>query len=190
MADKIVAPMVHPNPVQPMTSGDFHLSDCEIFLFDGIASEVTNIAGTEVDLFQFNKKKSTRDPLYDETIKDSFDGPFRLRAWVEWPDPTPETRAEGFRKTFPATMWLARVDLEVIGASAPSFGDIVRFWNTPYFNGTSTSYQVGSNVKGYYFTLTEVKDDGHLFDNPSFVGFKCTIARNTEFAPERRVHNA
>lgn len=190
MSSRKVEPFAHTGIVQPLQSEDWRLSDCELSLFDCIARESNSIAGTEVDLFQFSKKKSVRDPLYDETVKDIFDGPFRVRAWIEWPDPTPEVRSEGFRKTFPSSIWIARGDLEQAGARAPLYGDIAKFWDTPYFNETSTSYPVANNVKGYYFTMTEVRDDGHLFDNPSFVGFKCVLARNTEFAPERRVRNA
>jgi hypothetical protein len=186
---KPVKPLVVPVAMGASQDGDFHLNANELFLFDVIAQEHINIAGTECDIYQQNKRRTTTDALYDENIVESWDGPYRLRAWVEYPQVTPEVRNEGFRKTFPSTLWVARVDIERVGARAPFFGDVVHFWKMPYFNETSTSYDAGRTPKGYYFTMTEVLDDGHLFDQPSFVGFKCTLARNTEFTPERRLHN-
>lgn len=182
-------PIVVTIPVAPCLDGDFHLGDSEIFLHDLIAVEMNHIAGTDVDFFQLNKKKSKRDPLYDEMLQEEFDGPFRVRTWVEWPAPTPEPRQEGFRQTWYNSLWVARADLEVAGARPPYYGDIVRFWKLPYFDKFSVPYDSGKTPKGYYFTITEISDDGHLFDTSSFVGFKCTLARNSEFTPERRITN-
>jgi len=161
----------------------------ELGLFDTIAQEHVNIAGTEIDLYQLNKKKTVRDALYDENITEGWDGPFRLKGWVEYPEVFPEVRSEGFRKTFPSSLWVARVDIERIGARAPYYGDVIHFWKTPFFDEQSVAYPHGKAKHGYYFTLTEVYDDGHLFDEASFVGFRATLARNTEFSPERRLTN-
>jgi len=182
-------PIIHPTPVQPALDGDFHLGDQELFLFDCIASEVNHIAGTDVDFYYLNKGKSKKDALYDEMVKEAWDGPYRLRVWVEWPAPSPEPRQEGFREVWMSSLWVARVDLDAISVRAPYYGDVVGFWKIPYFDKVSNAYDVGKNPKGYFFTITEVADDGHLFDNPSFVGFKCQLARNTEFVPERRLTN-
>jgi hypothetical protein len=158
-----------------------------LFLFDSVAQERNKIAGTEIDLYQMNAKKTVRDPLYDEVVTPVWAGPYRLKAWVEWPETMPEARTEGFRKTFPANMWVARVDVEKVGARPLSYGDIVHFWRTPFFDEHSVTYEHGASKHGYYFNLTEVVEDGHLFDTPSFVGFRSVLARNTEFTPERRL---
>lgn len=188
-ADSKIRPIVHPSPVAPAFDGDMHLGAQELFLFDCIASEVNKIAGTEVDIYLLNKGKSKRDPLYDEMVTEAWDGPFRLSVYVEWPDPLPEPRQEGFRKSWQSSVWIARVDLDRVKARAPYYGDILCFWKVPYFDHISNTYDVGKNPDGYFFTIISVEDDGHLFDNAAFVGFKCGIARNSEFVPERRLTN-
>jgi len=187
--DSKIRPVVHPSPVAPAFDGEFRLGDQERFLFDCVASEVNRIAGTEVDLYLLNKGKSKRDALYDEMLKESWDGPFRLNIYVEWPAPLPEPRQEGFRESWTSSIWIARVDLDRVKARSPYYGDVLHFWKMPYFDHASTTYDVGKNPKGYFFTITSVEDDGHLFDNAAFVGFKCSIARNSEFTPERRLTN-
>jgi len=185
-----IKPIVHPNSVVgPCEDGTFTLTDKELFLFDLIAQEHTNIEGTEIDLYQMSRKRQVTDPLYDEVVLNAFDGPFRLKAWVEYPEVNVEIREEGFRKVLPSTLWVARIDIERVGARPPYYGDVAHFWKTPFFDQQSVSYDVGKTKRGYYFTLTDIYDDGHVFDQASFVGFKATLARNTEFTPERRLTN-
>ena len=108
-----IKPIVHPNSVVgPCEDGTFTLTDKELFLFDLIAQEHTNIEGTEIDLYQMCRKRQVTDPLYDEVVLNAFDGPFRLKAWVEYPEVNVEIREEGFRKVLPSTLWVARIDIE------------------------------------------------------------------------------
>lgn len=184
-----VKPIVHPTPVSPAFDGEFHLGADELFLFDCVASEVNKIAGTEVDLYLLNRSKSKRDALYDEMNTEAWDGPFRLMIWVEWTGDDPELRAEGFRRTWISSCWIARVDLEKVAPRVPDNGDIVHFWPGKYYSAAANSYNVGKLPTGYFFTITDIDDDGHMFDEKEFVGFKCELARNTEFTPERRLTN-
>lgn len=157
-------------------------------LFDRVAQEQVKVAGTPVELYQFDRTAATRDPLYDEVILGVFAGPYQLSGWVQWPEVSTEVRAEGYRLAWPGELWLARADIEQLGARRPRDGDVVKFWDLPYFEESSVSYP-GATGAGYYFNITTVVDDGHLHDSPDFVGFKCTLQRNTEFTPERRLNN-
>lgn len=189
MADN---PRVKPWPgkcvVAPWPDNDtLRLTDNELALHDSVATEVNRIAGTEVDLFEQDTEGGVYDPQYGEPVDRAFKGPFRLKAYVEWADSSPEVREEGFRTSFGSRCWIARKDLEERGIPIPTEGDVVRFWNRPFFNDFSVDSDPRPPDAGYFFNVIDVDEDGHLFDNPGFVGFWLVLQRRTEFTPERRV---
>lgn len=97
---------------------------------------------------------------------------------------------EGGRTTFGAEVWIARKSIEDIRAPQPNESDVLRIWNTPFFNEWAVdNAPSGQPNTGYFFDIIDVDDDGHLFDSPTFVGFKLSIKRRTEFTPERRITN-
>lgn len=174
--------------VAPYEFSTLQLPDCEHDLFDSIAQEHVRIAGTDIDYYSHRVKDSTRDALYDEPTERAYSGPFRLKGYLVWPDLTPDISEKGWRSVANAECWIARKEIEDLHCPAPSETDVLRIWNTPFFNQWAVD---GEDVPGagYYFDVLNVNDDGHLFDSPQFVGFKMIIKRRTEFTPERRITN-
>lgn len=159
-------------------------------LFDSIAQEHVGIAGTTVDFYALQIEKSVRDPLYDEAIRHNFKGPFRLKIWVSYPDNTVDASDHGSTGSWSGTCWFPRKELEDNGAPVPAEGDIIRTWNIPYWNDGSLSPEENpENIpgRGLYFTITNVDEDGMMFDNPQFVGVSCNFSRRSDFTPERRI---
>ncbi len=174
--------------VAPYPFPTFQLPECEHDLMSSIAQEQVGIMGTDVDFFHHAILKATRDALYDEPITRVFEGPFRVKGYVTWPDTQPEASQEGFRTVTGAELWIARKELEDKRCPVPSETDVVRIWNTPFFNDWAVDGEDTENP-GYFFDVLNVNDDGHLFDSASFVGFRMTLKRRTDFTPERRITN-
>ncbi len=84
--------------------------------------------------------------------------------------------------------WIPRKVFEDAHCPAPLEGDVLRVWRTPFFNDWSVSGDEPQQG-GYYFTVVVVNDEGHLYDQPGFVGFEFSISRNTDFTAERRLDN-
>lgn len=190
---KYIKPFEVPRPVpQPsdplVTDPKFRLDDVELFMFDHYAKEKVDIEGTECELFTLSVKKSTIDPLYDEPAKRVFDGPYRMTAFVEWPEGTPEAGEEGMTEVWPSGCWIPRKTLEETGARPPREGDVFHFWKLPFFDKDSVR-GIPVPVSGYYFDVIQVNDDGHLFDQKSFVGFRCNLKRRSTFTAERLLTN-
>jgi hypothetical protein len=178
---------VPPASACPCRGADsFKLDDKERFLFDLWATEHTGIGGTPLDFWSLDIVNTRRDPLYDEPIERAWNGPYRIQGWASMPDTAPSTGEEGFRSRFTAQCWMPRKALEDARAPVPSEGDVVRLWNTPYFAAVSVDNEPVDDA-GYFFDVINVDEDGHLFDQPGFVGFKIDLVRRTEFTPERRL---
>ena len=117
-------------------------------------------------------------------------GSFLLKAFVSYPESTPEAKEEGLHSTWDAEIWIPTSQLTNNGAPTPSEGDIIQFWDESieYFKDFSVLDQE-IPVSCYLFDVIKVDDDGHLFDQAFFVGFKCGLKRKTEFTAERRLTN-
>ena len=189
MAD--VKPWKPRNPVvAPHKPERMHLDASERQLFDSVAQEHVGIAGTTIDFYSLSVSGSKRDPLYDEAIEHRFKGPFRLRVWVSYPDNSIDASDRGTTGEFSGTVWFPRKELEDNGAPIPSEGDVFRIWNIPYWNDSAVSPPDPEPVapgRGFYFSITNVDEDGVMFDNPDFVGVSCEYRRRSEFTPERRI---
>lgn len=172
--------------VAPLREGEsaFTLSDSEKELFDLFAKEQVDIIGTPLDYFSQQLEQSSRDPLYDEPTQRSWAGPFKMKAWVSWASSIPVTSEEGFRFQFLAQVWVPRAEVERVGMPAPFEGDVLRFWNIPFFNDITDEGVAGS---GYFFDVINADNDGHINDTSTFVGFRLDVKRRTEFTPERRI---
>ena len=178
----------------------FGLGSSELALFDCITSEHVNIAGTEIEYYQLSldsmsnntngQPLSLRDPLYDEPIKRVYLGPFKIKAYVSYPDHGPTPGIEGFSSNFDATAFVTRRSLEIAGVPAPNESDILGFWDTSFYH-KQTSVD-GFNIPNakFYFAVIDVREDGHLFDNADFVGFTLTLKRTTQQTPERKIVNS
>jgi hypothetical protein len=186
---------------RPMQEGEsFGLTDSERALFDCVVSEQTNIAGTEILYYQLSldtqmnnangEPVSIRDPLYDEPVKRVYLGPYRIKAYMSYPEIGPQLGVEGFNSTADATAFIPRATLEAAGMPYPSESDILGAWNNyPYWNSSvaSAGFKVPNAM--FYFAVTDVREEGQLFDTGSFMGFTLTLRRTTQQAPENKIDN-
>lgn len=158
----------------------------ELMIADRDAQEHTRQVGTKIKYFQLDIKYSKIDPLYDEPIEPKYSGAFNLYAYVSWPNPEFMVRDDGVHTVMQSAVWIARKEAEDVGLNKPKPGDIILFWDIPYFRNVATN---GREIDGasMFFDVIEVKDDGHLYDTPYFVGFKIDIKRKTEFGAERKL---
>jgi hypothetical protein len=175
-------------PYGCMPCGEFKLDARESYMFDLIAQENTNAVAVELLLYPLSRKKSTIDPLYGEAVAFAFDGPFRVLGYVEKPTVSTEVREGGFRQTFPSTITIPRLNLEEVGAPIPRESDVVGFWEIRYWIRDGVTNKA-SDIARYFFNVTDVEEDGFVFDGPHFTQLKLSLTRNSEFVPERRVAN-
>lgn len=177
--------------VQAMKEGDtFGLTDSERALFDSVTTEHVNIIGTTFEYFLQNQSKSIVDPLYDEPAERKFDGPYIIKGYFSYPEHDPSPGMEGWSSEFNATAFFPRTEFERLNLplGSPNESDIVRVWNTAYWNQVSVD---GFDIpdRGMYFSITNLKEDGVLFDTASFMGFTATLRRITQQTPERKITN-
>jgi len=182
-----ITPIKPPRIPQPSDPTDgkplFRLDASEAFMFDLYAQEPIQIAGTDCTLFQRSRTKSTIDPYYREPVSLVFDGPFALRAHVEWPEENPEASEEGLRHVWPSAIWVPRKTIEDVRANQPTEGDIVHFWRLPFFDKNAVQ-QLQTKTGGFFFDVIKVNDDGHIHDTAHFVGFRCSLKRRSNAPPE------
>ena len=187
---KSISDYLCPQPTMPVRAmgncESFSLGDSERALFDCITSEHVNIVGTPIAYYRQNQPQSIVDPVYNEPVKRAWLGPYLLKAFVTLSKQT-SVGMEGLSSTFDGELFLPRSECERVNMQAPSEADIVQVWDTPYFN-TQTAVD-GFNIPGagMFFSIVDSQEDGTLFDNPSFVGFKCVLRRTTQQTPERKL---
>jgi hypothetical protein len=164
----------------------FQMGDQELPIFDSWAQEHARISGTPIRLWSLDVSASTIDPLYGEPTDLVFNGPFEMVGVVTFPDGLAEAREKGLRTEFNASLWIARQEFEMVNCPRPGEGDIVAFWDIPFYEGWSSATR-DRPAGGYFFDVHQVADDGHLFDGPAFVGYTLEIRRSTTYAPERKL---
>lgn len=153
---------------------------------DQYAQEQVKTSGVQIDYYALDMSQSIIDPLYIEPLSRKHSKPYKIYALITWTPGEFSVREEGVHTIFQSAVWIARKELEDVGLRQPEPGDMMRFWNTPFFNFEAANSR---NIEGagLFFDIIEVKDDGHLFDSPSFTGFKIDIKRRTEFGGERKL---
>lgn len=158
-------------------------------MFDSVANEHLGIIGTDIEYFSLDVKGSVKDPLYNEAKTRAYKGPFKVKGFIEYPENAPEIREEGIRAVWNAQAWIPRRALEEAGCPVPNEGDVLRIWKTPFYDqgwaGGNDTHAIPGAM--YAFDCVNINDDGHLFDNPNFVGYKIELRRRSEFTPERRI---
>lgn len=174
-------------PAAPTTC-TLNLDASEMFLFDLWSNEHTTIAGTDIEFWSLDIGGSLVDPLYGEAIERRWNGPYRLKAWVQMPQDNPEPGQSGTRTVFEGAVWIPRAQFEQNNAPTPNENDIIRLWNIPFFKGYAVDDEIVPG-SGFFFDVTNVNHDGHVFDQASFVGFSLDLARRTDHTPERRLQN-
>lgn len=170
--------------VQPYDT-ELQRTDAELRLYDSLATEQVRQDGSLAHYYSLQVGKSKISPLYRETVERVFDGPFALSVYIEWPKNEPVVKEDGLTTTWNTRLWVPRAEIERVRCPTPTEGDVLQVWRTPFFFDWS---ERGLDEKGgYYFEVTSLQDDGHLFDQPGFVGFELSVARRTQFTPERRI---
>ena len=152
----------------------------ELDFFDGVASDMNDLAGEEINYYSSNKEKSKIDPLYGEYTEHKIDGPWKVPAVPKWPEQNPVTGETGYTVEFDGICTISRVHLEEKHAPYPVEGDIVEFWRTPYHDADSMG-------KGLFFDVIKVNSKGYLNDSPNFVQFVLTLKRRPQFGAERKL---
>ena len=156
------------------------LDDSERALFDSVTTDLNRLAGDQINYYSMNRPNTKIDPLYGEAMERSIDGPYRVAAWVKWPQQNPEADEHGFGFTFDGEAVIARAELDKVRAPYPYEGDILEMWRTPFHDADSLG-------KGLFFDIIRVQNDGHVNDSPSFVQFRMTLKRRTQFGAERKL---
>lgn len=171
---------------------DFELAAENEDLFACWNQEHTEALGTPLDYWRQDLVNTKRDPLYNEPEQRIWAGPFRFKAFVEWPAQTYEAREEGARVLWEGGVYIPRLSIEESNMPGwPTEGDVIRFWQLPFFDHYGLGADSDQNIPGagFYFDVIGVDEDGHALDNPVFTRFKLSIKRRTEFTPERRLFN-
>lgn len=156
------------------------LDDSEIQLFDCIASELTELAGEEINYYGMANDEATIDPLYGEFVSRKVAGPFRIFAWLSWPQNRPDPSEQGFGEEWDGEVVISRSALDSVNAPYPHHGDVIEAWRTPYHDAVSQG-------KGMFFDIIQIQNEGHINDSPSFVQFRGKIKRRSEFGAERKI---
>lgn len=156
------------------------LDDSEQEFFDCIASEITEMAGEPVNYYSLNRAKTKIDPLYGEATDRKWEGPFRVMAYVQFPNPEVIADEHGFGFDFDGMVTIPRTNLDKLKAPYPFEADVIEMWRTPYHDADSLG-------QGLFFDVIKVQNDGHINDSPIFVQFKLTLKRRTQFGAERRL---
>ena len=172
----------------PLQTSKLRLGAEELGIFDSIATEVNDIVDCTADFYALNESATIRDPVYDESIQRVFDGPFKVNVWVGYPEQTPQMTPAGTVMIFNCALWVARKHIEDANAPAPKQGDVFHFWKLPVWLKEGNFDETVPN-SGFAFNVLNSNPDGVMFDSPSFVGFRCTMRRVSDFTPERRIDN-
>jgi hypothetical protein len=118
-----IKPLQLPNraKIRPITPEEARFENSTVgekFMFDLIAQEHTRRSGTSFDYFHMDRDLT-------------WVGPYPVVGHLEWPDPRPESREEGYRTTHIASAWIARQEFEGVSLEWPKRGDVVRLWKIP-----------------------------------------------------------
>jgi len=159
----------------------------ELCMFDSIAGEHIEAYGTDLRFWHQDHEHTKRDALYDEPVDRAFKGPYLLKGYVEYAGGTPEMTEQGMRVTWAGNIWIARSSLEAANAPAPLEGDVISYWDVPFFAEHAVNSEEPVPGKMYAFDVVNSDDDGHVFDSEAFLYFKLDVRRRTEFTPERRL---
>jgi hypothetical protein len=171
-------------------AGEFDLENENDELQSIWAQEQVQGGGTTVDYWIQSLEGTKLDPVYNEPEERVWDGPYRFKAFVEFPPQTFDVREEGNSIYWEAIMWIPRRTVEDVEMSEPpKEGDVVRIWQIPHFDSFAQGMESDIPGAGFYFDVIGVEEDGHTHDNPEFTGFSCSIKRRTVFTPERRLLN-
>jgi hypothetical protein len=160
------------------------LDDSELELFDCINQDMIDLVGVEINYYGYDvnavQNRQKVDPLYGEPTERNFAGPFRVMAYIQYPEYEPLAEEVGFGREWDAQVVLSRSHLDQINAPYPSEADIIEMWRTPYHDQWSLG-------KGMFFDVTKAKHDGHINDSPTFTQFRLFLKRRSQFGAERRI---
>lgn len=174
--------------MQPGEAFSFSNYKSEMALMDCYTTEHIDIFGTDIWYYSLNLATSVRDPLYDEPVERKY-VPYKVKGFVTLPDGPKELTQEGFSSSWDAVAYISRKSIEAAGAPPPGEADILRFWDTPFFNKDGSVNGFPIPDAGFYFSVVAGGEDGFRFDNPDFTVFTATLRRVSKFTPERKLRN-
>jgi hypothetical protein len=167
---------------------DDDLVTVELPFWDAVAQESVRLSGTSVRLYQVRRAKN-RHPLYQEPTSEGGDfeyaGPWEVDAGLEWNQETDintDGSIEGQQQESDAILWIARKDLEDIGAPDPKQGDVVELWNIEDFD-----YKPFGRRKFRHWDVKKAAQSGNIFTSEVFVMWRLEMVHKTRFDAARRI---
>lgn len=145
------------------------INDSDQCFMDSIAQEVNHLAGVVAIFFQYEEKKSSRNPYYGESKDRIYKGGgvgVECPIFFKSPDRSEVTGEEGFRMDKTSSFFVARVDLDERSLRRPRVGDILKVWNS-YFDVTKSS-----------------ATEGRFSDTGQTLQYEVDVVRRTKSLPE------
>lgn len=156
----------------------------ELPLWDSIAQEPAKLSGTPVRIYSVRRARNLH-PLYREPSAGGneweFQGPWEFMAAIEFnqgQDIDSEAGAEGLQKVLSSVMWIARKELEDVGAPIPKIGDVIHFWDQKPF---------GSDFQ--FWDVVKANPDGNMVSSEVYTMYRLELKVRTRFEPVRKVEN-
>lgn len=162
-----------------------HLGSCEDDLAKELAAEEIAQSSTPILYFRQDRLGTTWDPVYNEPRKLAFRPGLVLPGRVQKPEKQVDAGERGQKTRWDAVLWLAVATWPNL-QDPPREGDVVGFWDVPYFRKTAVANET-IPAANHYYDVIRVDTDGHVNMTATFVAWEITLVRRTEFAPERRL---
>ncbi len=159
----------------------------ELPFWDSVAQESNRLSGTQIRIYQVRRAKN-RHPLYGEpTDGGDFDfaGPWETWGGFEWnqeTDVNADAAIEGQQQESEAVLWIARKDLEDVGAPDPKEGDVIELWDNRDFD-----FKPFGDRKFRYWDVKKANQSGNVFTSEVFVMWRMELVHKTRFDAARRV---
>lgn len=156
-------------------------------LLDCWAKEYSEHELIDLNYFSLDLQGSVRDPIHDE-VEWRWKGPYIVKGAITKPTSQAITEERGITGEYATDVKITRVDAESVGLPRPKVGDIILFWDIPFYQdfGSLNSRQIRN--ASYYFDIQQVNTEGHMGLGPEFTAFALECLRKTEFTPERKIY--
>lgn len=165
----------------PSENGD---EPSEMELFDSVAREPARLSGDKVKLWVLSVAEN-RHPLYGEPSEEgrwgfNEDRVFEFPASLMYDRPddiSTEATERGKKKTREAMLYVARRELEEIGAPEPKAGDVVEFWGYAPF---------GDDHRHSFWDVVGADPSGDIWTQPTYTMMRFKIRWREKFLAERK----
>lgn len=147
-------------------------NDCDQCWFDHVAKEVSELAGTDARIYQFDEPESSIDPLWQEetttVYKLGADGKVGIDCVVFFKSPARSSTQgeEGFNLNMTSTLQIAKAHMRELGIRRMRPGDIVFVWGR------------------YWDVIESSSTDGQISDSGETSMYEFDVTRRTKGVPE------